>query len=171
MIEFVTGDIFNTDCDIIAHQVNCKGVMGAGIALSVKKRYYHVYDIYKQYCSSMPYEDLLGRTQLVDTKDGRYIANMFSQLDYGSGKKFTNYTAFETCCETLRNIIIQRNNNKEFFRTWSIAFPYKIGCNRGGGNWDIILKIIERYFGGDDIKCKIYKLDEVSVNERRKNIF
>lgn len=39
MIKHVKADIFTTDCDIIVHQVNCYGVMGAGIAKQVKERY------------------------------------------------------------------------------------------------------------------------------------
>ena len=53
MIKHVKADIFTTDCDIIVHQVNCYGVMGAGIAKQVKERYPDVYDIYKSLCNRL----------------------------------------------------------------------------------------------------------------------
>ena len=36
MIEIVNGDLLKADLPIIAHQTNCLGVMGAGIAKSIK---------------------------------------------------------------------------------------------------------------------------------------
>ena len=37
MIKIINGDLFDTDANIICHQVNCKGKMGSGVALQVKK--------------------------------------------------------------------------------------------------------------------------------------
>ena len=39
MIEFVSGDFFEYDADIMVNTVNCVGVMGAGVALAFKKRF------------------------------------------------------------------------------------------------------------------------------------
>ena len=38
MISYHSGDIFDSNCNIICHQVNCMGVMGAGLAKQVKKK-------------------------------------------------------------------------------------------------------------------------------------
>jgi hypothetical protein len=35
MIEYVTSDLFDSDCEVFVNTVNCVGVMGAGIALAV----------------------------------------------------------------------------------------------------------------------------------------
>ena len=32
------GDILHTEADVICHQVNCKGVMGAGLAKQSKRK-------------------------------------------------------------------------------------------------------------------------------------
>ncbi|WP_411668007.1 hypothetical protein [Bacillus subtilis] len=40
MIKIIQGDLLEAKENIIAHQVNCKGVMGSGIALQIKKKYY-----------------------------------------------------------------------------------------------------------------------------------
>ncbi|WP_223260709.1 hypothetical protein [Bacillus sp. LNXM65] len=39
MIKTVDGNILEASEDIICHQVNCKGVMGAGLAKQIKSKY------------------------------------------------------------------------------------------------------------------------------------
>lgn len=39
MIEFKTGDIFESDAEALVNAVNCVGVMGRGIALQFKNKY------------------------------------------------------------------------------------------------------------------------------------
>ncbi len=46
MIKIIDGNLFDTKAKIIAHQVNCRGVMGSGVALQIKERYPYVYEMY-----------------------------------------------------------------------------------------------------------------------------
>jgi hypothetical protein len=41
----------------------------------------------------------------------------------------------------------------------SIAFPDRIGCCRGGANWDVILSMIDAVLG-ENYEVHIYKLEE-----------
>ncbi|OQS33986.1 macro domain-containing protein [Chromobacterium haemolyticum] len=50
MIEFVSGDFFELDADIMVNTVNCVGVMGAGVALAFKKRFPEMFDDYVAKC-------------------------------------------------------------------------------------------------------------------------
>jgi O-acetyl-ADP-ribose deacetylase (regulator of RNase III) len=50
MIEFVQGDIFESGCEVLVNPVNCKGVMGKGLALQFKRRYPEMFDIYLEAC-------------------------------------------------------------------------------------------------------------------------
>ena len=54
MIEWKTGDIFNTSCKTIVNTVNCEGVMGKGIALECKKRYPFMFKVYQYACAYGP---------------------------------------------------------------------------------------------------------------------
>ena len=48
MIYNIVGDLLKQDkVDIICHQTNCKGVMGAGIAFQIKRTYPEVFKKYK----------------------------------------------------------------------------------------------------------------------------
>lgn len=150
MIKHVKADIFTTDCDIIVHQVNCYGVMGSGIAKQVKERYPNVYCFYYSYCEKEKDKNkLMGKVLMVNTLEDktRIIANFFSQESYGYGKQFTSYEAFRECLEYL----------KDNYSNYSIAFPYLIGCKRGGGDWNKIYGMIEEILRDCDVT--IYEHD------------
>lgn len=157
MIECINGDIFKCNDDVILHQVNCQGVMGSGIALDIKQRYPNVFDEYKKVCD----ENKLPRHSLLKSKllgeilvcskgesEGKYIVNLFSQDRYGNKGCYTDYEALKKC--------LGKVNAK--FSGKCIAIPYKMACNRGGGDWNIVIKIIEEELK----KCfvKIYRLKE-----------
>ena len=53
MIEYIEGDLLKTNVEVIIHQTNCKGVMGAGIALQIKNNYPEVFKYYVYFCKSV----------------------------------------------------------------------------------------------------------------------
>ena len=88
MVKEVYGDLLKQPVDIIAHQTNCAGVMGAGIALQIKKSLLtsEEYNKYVNICKQQG-ADLLGKTQLLEAPDGRIIANCFGEnIPTGKGK-------------------------------------------------------------------------------------
>lgn len=52
-LNIIQGDLFDPELgfDAIAHGVNCKGIMGAGIAKAFRERYPEMYDVYQQRCA------------------------------------------------------------------------------------------------------------------------
>lgn len=172
MIKIIEGDLFDSKATIIAHQVNCQGRMGSGVALQVKQKYPHVYEEYKKVCSP----NMLGEIQVVSTEkvfinlypegnilnpSNQYICNMFGQLNYGyDGKQYTSLEALEACFYKLKVVIskgvvsLKRNNLKNI----TIAMPYKIGCARGGADWDKVYKMIEEIFY--DCNVELWKYDK-----------
>ena len=146
------GDIFKGDETFKVHQVNCKGAMGAGIARQVRNDYPEVYDSYKNACDKVKdSSELLGKIQVVQTKKGFYIVNLFGQDDYKSATgRCTNYEAFYTGLEKLKNYIIRKNLPRE------IAFPCRIGSALAGGDWNVIYAMICSVFNNTDFKVSIY---------------
>ncbi|GAC1652379.1 MAG: hypothetical protein NVS4B12_23780 [Ktedonobacteraceae bacterium] len=51
-IQYRRGDIFESDAQVIVNTVNCKGVMGKGLALAFKQKYPDMFDVYKQDCKT-----------------------------------------------------------------------------------------------------------------------
>ena len=144
MIEVKKGNLVNASEQIIAHQVNCKGVMGFGVARAIRNYFPEAYEEYKKFCDTVKENtsELLGCNQYVTVpKDKKIIVNMFAQDGYGRDKQYTNYDALEMCFMGLA-----RKSRMP------IAMPYKIGCGRGGGDWDnVVYPMIERIFKNSDL--------------------
>ena len=64
------------------------------------------------------------------------IVNAYTQFKFGSGLQ-TDYEAVRSCFKIIKNK----------FGELKIAYP-KIGAGLGGGDWDIISKIIEEELAG-----------------------
>ena len=147
MIKHIKGDIFQSNADVIIHQVNCQGVMGSGIAKQVREKYPIVYETYKELCSKDAPKNLLGIAQPVKANDKTIIVNIFAQENYGyDGKCYTDYDALRKGFETVRD------NNKDD----TIAIPYLMGCHRGGGDWSIVSAMIEEIFADCDVTLYEY---------------
>lgn len=137
-IKIVNSDVLKMSVDVVAHQVNCKGVMGAGLAKQIRELFPDVYHAHHNACTAFPH--LLGCIQLIRVPGNMaYIANLYAQYDYGVGKRYTNYHALEHCLIKLREAMLER-------RLATLALPYGIGCGLGGGEWDKIYPIIEKVF-------------------------
>ena len=160
-VEIIYGNLLESNANLICHQVNCLGVMGSGVALQIKNKWPIVFaeyrNLWEKYKNNIPY--LLGMAQKVYLKeesefnqDPMYVINMFAQINYGKNEKFTNYEAFYQCLETIDSIA-----ELNFKRPPLIAFPYKIGCDRGGANWEIIYKMIKVVLKNQ--KVLIYRLE------------
>ena len=135
MIHEVKGDLLEAPQLVLAHQANCQGVMDAGLAKQIRKRWPSVYEEYRRSCEILG----LGRVVFVDTGD-HWIANMLAQYDFGRGRRFTDYEAFASCCTKLVQFLKCRDLTE-------IAFPKCVGCGLAGGNWNVIKAIIESELG------------------------
>lgn len=151
-MEIIEGDIFKCDEDIIVHQTNCQGVMGHGIALQVKQLYPEVFKGYYHYCKTNNGEDILGTTLICEANDGKYIANLFGQLNYGEGLQ-TDYDRFRHGLTEIHDFAKEHN--------LSVAIPYKIGCGLAHGDWNTVFDIICEVFS-DNVPYNIYKFEKTS---------
>lgn len=151
-IKLYNGDITKCNADIIANQVNCKFVMGGGVALALKKKWPIVYNNYiemgKQYKKTS--NEWLGTCQIIKIDQNRYVANLFGQDDLGYGKCYTNYEALETA---LKELALQ----VEYIGLKTIAFPWFISCGLAGGDWNIVKPLIEKTFENLDIEIQYWK--------------
>lgn len=152
MIHIVRGDLLQATEYVIGHQVNCQAVMNSGVAKSVRETFPEAYDEYMNF--ALPYkklemqDDLLGQVNYIKS-NGKIIANMFGQLNYGyDGKKYTSEEALFKCFKNLRRNAENHN--------LSVALPYMIGCYRGGADWKIVEDYLLTAFDGYEVT--LYKL-------------
>ena len=121
MIKKITGDILDSTEDCICQQVNCQGVMGAGVAKAIAEKWPLVKALYLWKCrQQINLGELLGSIQAVNINEEQMIINIFGQLDYGRDKykRYTDYSALTKAFDTIRTK----------YAGYSLAFPYGFGC-------------------------------------------
>lgn len=141
-IHLVNGNIFNAPLNqIICHQVNCQGKMGKGIAETVKKKHPDIYEEYVRICETTnPFARVFVAQE---QEDKHVIANLFAQYYYGTDKRYTDYEAVAKCLEKISIYAIEKQLD--------LAFPYGMGCNNAGGNWEIIYTMIDEICARNDV--------------------
>lgn len=166
MIYYINGNLLDSDCQYICHQVNCQGKMNSGIAKAIRDKWPVVYKEYQNWydcwCQKVlddyggcedypsPSEVMLGRIQIIDINDNQAVINMAAQQYYGyDGMRYTSYDAFWECLNKIKQTIPTGH---------SLGFPAKIGCCRGGANWNVIKAMIEEVLG-NDYDIYIYELE------------
>ena len=109
-ITFHKGNLLEPSCDIIGHQTNCQGVMGAGIAKEIRDTCPRVFAQYKIFCvkNRQKGRSPLGCFQMVyvDEERSRIVANLFGQERYGRGKGKRIMTRFERPFTSLPTTIL-----------------------------------------------------------------
>lgn len=138
MIEVRIGNALEIPQGIIVHGCNSHGVMGAGIALEVKRCFPLVFQVYREEYEKNGLK--LGELTFAEVAPFKIIVNAITQGDYGHGTRQVDYEAVVTCFENVLEIaqMIEDETGKKL----DIVFPM-IGAGLGGGNWNIIEKIID----------------------------
>ena len=143
------GDIFNGYTHIIGHQVNGQGVMGSGIAKTIKEQYPEAYSEYVKH-PKIKDRAVMGDLQVVKSKD-RYIANLFGQFNYGRNPEVI-YTEKDKLKEALIKLKMYAKENN-----LTIGIPFNIGCGLGNEKWEEnILPMIKEVF--KDYYIIVYRL-------------
>lgn len=133
------GNIFDAQHGVICHQVNCMGVMGAGIAKQVRLRFPNAYQDYVQLVRSWGSHECLGKCQLIEVvQKTLYVANLFGQYRYGRDKRYTDYGALSSSLASLAHW-----HKTNCHPNFPIFIPYKMGCSLAGGDWNEVEAIIE----------------------------
>ena len=153
MITYIHGDLFTTPDTVIVHGCNAAGVMGSGVAKTIKEKYPKAFQDYHKFCTAgYKLEEVMGRNIFSEQPDGKIIVNSITQPSYGRafGIRFCSYDAIDDCMQRLFMECEERG-------IISISMP-KIGAGLGGGSWDVIEKIIEQHFLGSGINVNVYFL-------------
>lgn len=135
MLEVINKDITTIEDGVIVHQVNCMGKMGLGVAGQLRKKYPMIYSEYISLVDSHKNnkELLLGSVQVIPINHRLCVVNAFTQYNYGHGPRtHTNYNAIIRAFKLINNIDSEVK----------VHIPYKYGCGLGGGDWNLVQKLI-----------------------------
>lgn len=155
MIKVVYGDLMQATEDIIVHQVNCKGVMGSGVAKQIKANFPEVFNEYRGHAQSHDSDELLGTAQFVfSPSKNKIIANVFGQDSFGASRRRTFESALIWGLIKVKEFAEDNN--------MSVAMPYNIGCALGGGDWNTVYEGIQAVFSDFDRDVVLYQFEEPS---------
>ena len=99
MIRTIVGSIFDTlpPYSILVHQCNALGVMGAGLAAEVKKRWPAAYEKYHEACVQAKDDpaSLLGKVIWAKVSDDLIICNAIGQVGISRSQQMTDCEAWK----------------------------------------------------------------------------
>lgn len=154
MLRHYIGDLLGSTTNVIAHQTNCVGVMGAGVALQIRRKLLtsEQYEEYQEKCKTMP----LGECQLLQIEDNRYVANLFGENIPTGDEVDTDYDALRKAMTALADFC--RTNN------YSVSFPGLLGCGLAGGDWNIVMPMIKEIFSDIDTRIVWFREADYMAN-------
>lgn len=119
----MSGSLLESKAEVVAHMTNRSGVLKGKVANAIRQKYPEIVPNYQKVCRSYPWVTC----QLLSTRDGRFVANLYGQGDRESGWK-TDYAALEDAMYALSFQMAKKGLT-------SVAMPYGIGCGLAGGDW------------------------------------
>jgi len=145
MIVYHNEDLLASDCTVIAHQVNCQSKMGAGIALRISKLFPRACLPYFE--DKRPVNERLGTCLIGHEPGNKKVAHLYGQLRYGRDKRYTDYDALHNALHSLAEQLQQ---------PFKLGLPLGMGCNNAGGDWNIVLQILEHVSNEHQINIHVY---------------
>lgn len=135
MIQDATGNILDAKVDALVNPVNCVGVMGAGLALSFKRKYPAMFIDYEASClDGLVHVGHMHVYFLGCVAPPQYIIN-FPTKDH-----FRNDSTEANIELGLRDLV--RVIEEQSIQT--IAVP-RLGCGLGGLDWKDVRPLIEHH--------------------------
>lgn len=143
MIEYrKEGSIFDSGAQALVNPVNTVGVMGKGLALEFKNRFFDNFIVYKSACD----KGELRVGEVLVFGDSPLIINAATK---GHWRNPSDLNDVEMCLFNIRYEIYDRNIS-------SIALP-ALGCGLGGLIWSDVKSMIERILGEVPIPILVFE--------------
>jgi len=150
-------DILHTHDTLVAHCCNTRNTMGSGVAKALRTRFPEIYAedtaAYIKLGKSLLGKCIIAevKTDVADTSI-KYVANLYGQPNYGyNGHRHLDYEAMYQSLEALRNYTRPMGIT-------SISMPFKLGSDRAGGAWPVVLEMIKHNFKGTGIVINLYRI-------------
>lgn len=147
MIQYLKGDLLSSKAKTLVNPVNCKGVMGKGLALEFKKRWPQMFLDYQEYCKT---GDLrIGKPVLLFGDKEKQI------LCFPTKDNWRDRSSYKIITDGLSGLSENWGDGRDV-TLGSIAFP-ALGCGLGGLEWQKVKPLMEIYLTGWTIDVEIYE--------------
>lgn len=158
MIQYVKGNLLDSDAQALVNTVNTVGVMGKGIALQFREAFPENYRVYKNACRNKEFH--IGQVLIVEdsnlTSGHKLIVNFPTKTHW---KLPSEYSYIEQGLAALRKEIVNR-------RISSIAIP-PLGSHNGGLDWLRVKQMIEAALADLDCEVMLYEPSDVIIEKMK----
>lgn len=186
-LDSYAGDLALVKRGIIFQQVNCLGVMGAGLAKNLANKYPGVKKTYLKTYNNAEYAptddapetnayhrrakfNLLGKMQLIKVAPGVIVGNSYTQLNAGRGGHYTDEKKLIN--NLARTAVWAKKHNLPVY------VPSNVGSGLAGGNKSVItqgFKKIDAHVPNvlrpvDFVKGKVPYKQDMPVREKVKPV-
>ncbi len=157
-MKYKIGNILDFTEDAIGHGCNCYNIMGAGVALAIRRKWPIMFEADRDFTRKG-----VGRLghfseAILNFAPTRIGFNIYTQDRYGVSKRQVNYDALRNgvtgvCTRLALTTLLGDRKNR------SLALP-RIGAGLAGGEWSIIEPILAEIEQSTGISIIIYSLYE-----------
>ena len=128
----------------LVHCCNAQGVMGSGIARSIKERIPEAYTEYKHHLEDAK---LSNTSPMGSFSYGGNVINLIAQENYGRDphNRGTRQVHYGYLAMALRKAAVLFSDYDE---DRTLIVPYKMCCDRAGGDWNVVVELLEVAFEG-----------------------
>lgn len=153
MIKKVEGDLLDDahEFNVIIHGCNCFNTMRSGVAKQIVQKYPEAKEA--DNLTKKGDESKLGDISVGAVRIGEnplFIVNAYTQYNFGKdGTRYASYNAIREALKRTADVLLKGNEYK-------VGLP-QIGAGLGGGDWDIIEKIIRDELRDYDVTVITYK--------------
>jgi len=161
MIQYLTGNILESDAEALVNTVNTVGVMGKGVALQFRNQFPYNRKVYEQACK----DGSLDVGRLLVVRDSSLVTGEKIIVNFPTKRDWRRPSEYSYIEEGLKDLvrIIQEQNIK------SIALP-PLGSGNGGLDWLKVKVLLERYLTNLAAEVFVYepnvKIQEAMMKER-----
>jgi O-acetyl-ADP-ribose deacetylase (regulator of RNase III) len=146
----IIGNALEIERGVFMHGCNAQGVMGSGVAKEVKTKFPSAFYAYREAYDTSGLK--LGDVTIVRPLQHLFIVNAITQQYFGyDGRLYLDYKALETCANKAADLA-----KKEGL---PLVFPL-IGCDRGGGDWNVVRDMLDRVAQAYGVEAVLYTLDD-----------
>lgn len=158
MIQYIKGNLFESNAEALVNTVNTVGVMGKGIALQFREAFPHNYRVYRDACRN----NQLHIGEMLVVEDSNLTAGNKIIINFPTKKHWrqpSEYSYIDQGLIALRKEIIDR-------KIQSIAIP-PLGSHNGGLEWTRVKPMIETALGDLDCNIMLYEPSEVIIEKMK----